>query len=87
MPLMSSYSTVFGKLKDALRPFRRDTAQPTGDEIERLREAVRAARDLIRSDRLKTRREAAAHGALRRGVQYLEERDSVNLCVAEGFLS
>jgi hypothetical protein len=81
-----AYAAVFGELKDALWPFRRELPAPTEGETSRLREAVRAARSLIVSDRLRTRAETFAHGALRRGVQYLEERDLANLTKAEVLL-
>lgn len=80
------YAAVFAMLKDALRPFRREHPPPSPGEVSRLGEAVLAARGLIASDRLKTRAEAFSHGTLRRGVQYLEERDLANLTEAEELL-
>jgi hypothetical protein len=82
----SQYAAVFAALKDALRPFRRELPQPSEEETFRLRDAVRAARELVETDRLRTRDLVAAHGALRRGAQYLEERDLANLTAAEELL-
>lgn len=83
----TGYAAVFAELKDALRPFRREHPPPSAVEVSRLDEAARAARARIASDRLKTRAEAFSHGALRRGMQYLEERDLANLTTAEEYLS
>lgn len=80
------YAAVFAELKEALRPFRRELLQPTEGETSRLRDAVRAARELVEKDRLRTRAQAVDHGALRRGAQYLEERDLTNLTKAEELL-
>ena len=82
----NTYATVFAELKNALRPFRREHPPPTPEEVSRLSDAVTAARALIASDRLKTRAEAFSHGALRKGVQYLEERDLANLATADEYL-
>jgi hypothetical protein len=80
------YAAVFAELKDALRPFRRELPRPTAGETSRLRDAVGAALALIEKDRLRTRAQMAGHGALRRGAQYLEERDLTNLTTAEELL-
>ncbi|MDB4950447.1 MAG: hypothetical protein JWM27_3096 [Gemmatimonadetes bacterium] len=80
------YMAVFVALKEALRPFRRELPVPTAEETESLRAAAIAARKLIDKERLRTRTEAFAHGALRRGAHYLEERDVENLKRAEELL-
>ncbi|HYH78771.1 MAG TPA: hypothetical protein VEX86_03220 [Longimicrobium sp.] len=82
----TQYAAVFAELKDALRPFRREVLQPTAGETSRLREAVGEARELVEKDRLRTRAQTAEHGALRRGAQYLEERDLASLTTAEELL-
>jgi hypothetical protein len=82
----TQYAAVFAELKNALRPFRRELTQPTAGETSRLRDAVGAARALVEKDRLRTRAQMAGHGALRRGAQYLEERDLANLATAEELL-
>lgn len=82
----TGYAAVFEELKGALRPFRREHPPLSAEEVSRLNEAVYAARGLIASGRLKTRAEAFSHGALRRGMQYLEERDLANLTEAEELL-
>lgn len=82
----AAYASVFGELRSALKAAERLGRNATAEDRDRLRAAVAAARELVRTEQLRTRGEWRARGHLQSGALYLEERDHHSIDAAEELL-